>query len=170
MRLRRKKWGLPLGITLLIAVPLVLAVWLGQLMLAQPKSAIDILRTMAMYPGARNAEYTSSGGTALDPLDGASASVVYRANDIPESVDYFYENMLPSDGWTQETMYSTQFSFYKVEDFPNGFYVGGPPPWVRQRSRPIYCRAYITTLEKYQDGERFTEVKVNLMTMSAAMP
>jgi hypothetical protein len=168
-KLRTRKWGCALGITLLIAVPVVLAVWLGQ-MLMRDASTLGILREMPMYRGAQGAEYTWTASTSNDPMDGAFARLVYHVNDIPEFVEEFYEDMLPRDGWTRDALYPAQLSFHKIEYYPSGLYFEGSPPWVGQRSRPILCSAHITALEKVQRGERYTEVTVQLITMSAIMP
>jgi hypothetical protein len=164
MALGTRKWGCALGITLLIAVPVALAVWLGQ-SLMKPRSATDVMRSMPMYSGARDVTYTDTGGTNRNPMHYSLATVMYLVSAAPQDVLTFYRDRLAHEGWAEPTVDPTPLTVWKKMPYLSGFRLGGRIPWIRPEYDQISCEAHVEAEQVVRNGETFTQVTIAVMTL-----
>lgn len=159
-----------LGIALLLALPMTCGVLFGT-HLVQPRSEMDILRAMPTYPGARDVNYRLAAKLAdSDPLINQLNVLTYRVSDPPEAVLDFYKMKYIGDGAADQFPNLRTLAVQRTENVFTGFQLEDRPPWIGAQYRPVACDARISAEEIVRNGEKFTEVTVELSTRSRSRP
>ena len=159
MNLRTRKWGCALGITLLIAVPVALAVSIGSA-LTGPASAQDTLRAIPLFPGASQVVYTRPDNfIAPGPVDDF-ARKVYLVQDPPNDVSDYYTGILPSRGWTSPAGMPWRYS--KSQTYVSGLRLNEHAPWVHIHEGVITNHVVVQAGRVERNGVQLTEVTLEL--------
>jgi hypothetical protein len=162
MRLRTRKWGCALGITLLIAVPAALAVWIGPAVTG-PASVQDTLRAVPLSPGASQPVYTRPGELNWTVKGGDVAGMTYQVNDPPDAVKDFYNSNLPSHGWDSSGGTQDPAAYFKNEEYVSGLGVNDNVPWIHMQLGIARNSLFVQADQVEKDGGELTEVKVELI-------
>lgn len=160
-KLRTRKWGCALGITLLIAVPVALAVWLGQ-MLMKPRTVDEVLRAIPLYPGARDAQYDSAPGPPQPYSRHDWASVKYSVDVEARRVLSFCDDTLRRDHWEGLPQEGDFFWLGRAEYPFESIWFGGPAPWVHARQGYVFYRASVSAENRRSNGRRWAQVSVSV--------
>jgi hypothetical protein len=148
-------------ITLLIAIPAVLAVWLG-LGLMRPASAQDELRAIPLLPGAIHVIYeTPDDFSRQDPND-ESARVIYVAKDSADAVRKFYARNLPNHGWKSTSGGQDQEVYFKRHRYVTGLRLREHAPWVTIQEGEVTSMLRLQTMRTRINGVEHTNVTVQL--------
>jgi hypothetical protein len=139
MRLRTRKWGCALGITLLVPMAIMSATLVDQAA-PRPMTPEDMLRTIPIYPGSRLVSFTSSDELVMDNMHADSAKAVYRVNGQPEPVMDYYAGKMVQDGWRRGLMLGyIPLDFTREGSAYSEVALDGQPPWIRIRDiEPTY--------------------------------
>jgi hypothetical protein len=180
MRLRTRKWGCALGITLLIAVPVALAVWLGQTLI-RPRTMEDLLRDFPLYTGAHDIKY----GPVTDEyrfkvrhhyaiVDGA-AQLDYHVDGTALEVINFYADTMPYKGWISYPFQDPTYSDHTLlidskSRYLDGLWFGKDAPWVHVRQSTEYHHALIEADDDWRDGRWVTEITIVVDAWPAGVP
>jgi hypothetical protein len=170
MGLYKRKWVRGLGITTLIALLMTCGVLFGP-HLVKPKSEMDILRALPTYPGARDVDYRLAAKLAdSDPVIAQLNVLTYRVNNPPKAVLQFYMERLARDGPDHQIGRARSLTIQKTENVLTGIQFEERPPWVRAQYRPVDCNIHVGAKDIERNGEKFTEVTVELSTRSVDTP
>jgi hypothetical protein len=162
MRLRTRKWGCALGITLLSAVVIALAVWLGQ-SLMRSTSAQATLRAVPLYPGVSQAVYTRPDDLSQYVTDGDVARMAYTVKDPPDAVNDYYAGILPSRGWIARSGMQYPGVYDKYQRYVSGLSLSENAPWVQMQEGEIRSILAVLALPVEKNGAKLTEVRVQLV-------
>jgi hypothetical protein len=164
MALRTRKWGYALSITLLIAAPVVLAVWIGQALM-KPRTMDDVLRAIPLYADARELRYTSGAETNKYGIDDAAARVDYRVDSTAFEVLRFYQDKLTSAGWLSrgpgnDLFLDQELTLYNRASYFDGFWFGGDAPWIHVLQHTLTYGAHIQAIDERRDGRWITVITI----------
>jgi hypothetical protein len=166
MRLRTRKWGCALGLTLLITVPVGLAVWIWQALSVPtaPDSPEAMVRSWPLYPTARDASYHTTYSIPSDPWRESTSWVTFRVSGPSQPIIDFYANRLMEEGWEPYIVWT---HLKKTLEIPDGIRFGERPPWLRRAYREVGCEVIVQTEELPEvldERKKYTRVTVTLQT------
>jgi hypothetical protein len=148
-------------ITLLIAIPVALAVWLGP-GLMRPASAQDELRAIPLYPGAIHVIYETPDDFSRQGPNGKSARVTYVTKDSADAVRKFYARSLPGHGWNSTSGGQDQEVYFKRHRYFTGLRLREHAPWVTIEEGEVMSMLRLQTMRTKINGVEHTNVTVQL--------
>ena len=166
MRLRIRKWGCALGITLLIAiiaVPVTFALLFRQPE-KPPLSAVEILRALPIYPGAQETAFTSTDRPSWGSPGDTEATAFYRITDRPQAVIDFYADHLSRSGWQPGNQHSSDKVSFLRGNTHTQLILDGQPPWIRLQDTSIQHHVFVMAYPLDPNSGGGTEVRVGTVT------
>ena len=170
MALRTRQWGCALGITLLIAVPVVLAVWLGQVLTRTDRLVNDVLQNLPVYRGAYDARYDFAPDFGRRFGYSGWEKLEYRVDEESQRVLDYYREVLSSEGWAEVHPYGYPLSAAKFHHYVNGLRFQERPPWIHVKYGSIPLGTYIEAQDKRSNGRSWSEVTIFVGPLTCCLP
>jgi hypothetical protein len=146
-----------LGVTLLIAGPVVAALLLG-VTLMRNRSPENVLRVIPLFPGARDARYATLQEPSWADWQGETAQVVYRVDEPPQAVFDFYSENLTHGDWQTSERRRQRLEFAKIDGNASGISLKGEAPWFQITHDRVRRMATVIVYRLERNGQEFTEV------------
>jgi hypothetical protein len=122
-----------------------------------------MLRTLPVFPGASQSEYTRPDDLDRQVTDGDVAQMVYTVKDPPNAVYAFYNDKLPSRGWIARSSRQQLGVYDKHQSYVSGLRLSDYAPWVQIQEGEMWNILGVMASPVRRNDAQFTEVTVELL-------